>query len=138
MRDQELQIYNRQVLQNQDEAFSLAYDLLGTEGAAAALLQEVFMSGFGRRKDACLPFRLRVMRWVVRACLEHSQVLGPEQLEPRLAQLTNEEKVALVLLERLGLNSLQAAAVLEKSAADFRALVTRARCALSGAWFIQE
>lgn len=138
-RDQELQAYNSLVLQSQDEVYNLAYDLLGAECMAAAVVQEVFVSGFDRRKDTRLMFRLRVMRWVVRACLGRSQVLpGPERLEPRLARLTNEEKVALILVERLGLNYPEAAVVAEKSAADIRRILAQARLSLSEALDVRE
>ena len=129
--DQDLQAYNYLVLQNQDEAFSLAYDLLGDENAAEAVVQQAFLRGFARQADARLPFRLRVLGWVVSACLERSQILpGPAQLEPRLAFLSNEENVAIVLVDRLGLNYSQAAGVAQKSEAEFRKQLAAARFSL--------
>lgn len=133
--DQELgmlRTYNSLVLQNQDEAFSLAYDLLGEEGAADTLVQQVFLNGFGRRVDERLPFRLRVMCWIVRACLQRGAhpLSGPGRLDPRLAHLSNEEQVALLLVERLGLNYSEAAAVMEKSVEEFRSLLAAARFSL--------
>jgi len=129
--DQDLQAYNSLVLQNQDEAFSLAFDLLGDESAADAAVQQAFMHGFARQVDARLPFRLWVLRWVVSACLERSQILpGPARLEPRLAFLSNEDNVALVLVERLGLSYSQAAGVAQKSEAEFRKQLAAARFSL--------
>ncbi len=129
--DQELQAYNYLVLQSQDEAYSLAYDLLGDESAADGVVQQAFMHGFGRQVDARLPFRLRVLRWVVSACLERSQILpGPARLEPRLAHLSNEENVALLLIERLGLSYSQASGVAQKSEAEFRKQLAAARFSL--------
>ncbi len=127
-RDGELQVYNRLVLQYQDEAFSLAFDLLGEESAAAALVQQVFLRGFNRRDDERLPFRLRVLRWLVGACLQRRQPLtGLARLDPRLARLSNEEAIALALVERLGLSYAEAGEVLGKTAADFRRLLATAR-----------
>ncbi len=127
-RDGELQVYNRLVLQYQDEAFSLAFDLLGEESAAAALVQQVFLRGFSRRDDERLPFRLRVLRWLVGACLQRRQPLtGLARLDPRLACLSNEEVIALALVERLGLSYAEAGDVMGTSAADFRGLIATAR-----------
>ncbi len=129
--DRDLQAYNYLVLQNQDEAFSLAYDLLGDESAADAAVQQAFLHGFARQADARFPFRLRLLRWVVGACLASSQILpGPALLEPRLAFLSNEENVALVLVERLGLSYSQAAGVAQKNEAEFRKQLAAARFSL--------
>ena len=129
--DRELQVYNRLVLQHQDEAFSLACDLLGEESTAADLVQQVFLRGFARRDDERLPFRLRVIRWVVCACLQSGRPLpGPARLDPRLERLSNEEGVALVLVERLGLSYAEAAEVMGKPAAEFRSILATARFSL--------
>ena len=127
----ELQVYNRLVLEHQDEAYSLAFDLLGEERAAAALVQQVFQRGFACRDDERLPFRLRVLRWLVCACRERRQpVSGLAHLDSRLARLSNEEGAALVLVERLGLSYADAGEVMGKSAADFRKLLANARFSL--------
>jgi DNA-directed RNA polymerase specialized sigma24 family protein len=126
--NQELQAYNYMVRQNQDEAFSLAYDLLGEEDSAVAIVQQAFINGFTAQKDAHLPFRLRALRWVVRACLDRNQtLLGPSQLDPRLARLSNEEKVVLVLVDRLGLDYSQAAGVTGISVANIQKILAMAR-----------
>ncbi len=132
-KEYELRVYNSLVLGCQDEAYSLAVDLLGNESTAAALVQEVFLSGFARRKDPRLPFRLRALQWVVRTCLERSRKLpGPARLEPRLGRLSNDEQVAVVLIERLGLSYTEAAAVLGLKNEEFRGLLARARQKMCG------
>ncbi len=129
--DGELQVYNRLVLQHQDEAFCLAFDLLGEENAAAALVQQVFLRGFTRHDDERLPFRLRVLRWLVSACLQRRQPLtGLAHLDPRLGRLSHEEGIALVLVERLGLSYAEAGEVMAKNIADFRKLLATARFSL--------
>jgi DNA-directed RNA polymerase specialized sigma24 family protein len=128
----ELKAYNRLVLQTQDEAFCLAYDLLGVESAADTVVQGVFLDNINQPHDSRMPFRLRVLQGVVRACLKRGDVLqGPERIEQRLARLSNEEKVALLLVERMGFNYLEASAVLGKNIAEFRGIVAKARFSIS-------
>jgi DNA-directed RNA polymerase specialized sigma24 family protein len=126
-----LQRYNLLVLQHQDEVYSLAFDLLGDERAADALVQAAFVQGFARRAHERPPFRLRALRWVVQACLDRRGPLpGPARLDSRLAGLANEPAVALILVERLGLSCAESALVMGMEMEEFRSVLAEGRVSI--------
>jgi len=113
-----MQAYNRLVLQHQDEAFTLAYDLLGDDAAACETLQTVFLSAYRQDWGAQSLFRLQVLRGVIQACLRRGKALpGPHLAGSSLAGLTDEEKCALVLVDCLGLTYPDAAFALTRQVA---------------------
>ena len=123
----ELQAYNRRVLQHQDEVFGLAADLLGDEAAAAEVVQAVFVAAFSRIGMSEPEFRWEILRRVIQACRERSE--GTRL--PGLAGLSREEKVLLVLVDRLELSYPEAAEVLRKPLAYIRSTLGMARITMS-------
>jgi len=127
----DLQEYNRRVLQHQDEAFALAADLLGDEAAAAEVVQAIFVAAFSRERRQPEPdFRWEILRRVIQACRERSTgawLPGPTGLQSVLAGLSSEEKVLLVLVDRLELSYPDAATVLRKPLAYIRSTLCMAR-----------
>ncbi len=129
----DLQVYNRRVLQHQDEAFNLAADLLGDDAMAAEAVQVSFVNAFaGNRRQPEPAFRWEILRRVIQACLEQStRQPGPAGLPLALAGLSSEQKVLLMLVDRLELSYSDAAAVLRKPLSYIRSTLGSARITIS-------
>lgn len=130
----DLLAYNQLVLQHQDEAFTLACDLLGDEILAAQAVEEVFRDAFGDGCGSQPQFRLEILKKVVTGCLKRAKVLpGPETLAHLLAGLTNAEKVILVLVDCLELSYADAGRVLGKQPDAVRQALAKARYEVNAA-----
>ncbi len=126
-----LQDYNRLVLQNQDESFSLAFDLLGDELQASQVVEEAFQKEFQRSTGDRSKFRLQVLRLVVQNALKRVQVLPcPEIFGKAPCQLTNKEKLVCILVDCLELSYQEAALVLDIPPRSIRKTLAETRFAL--------
>src|SRR5450830_965988 len=87
--DDDLQVFNQLVLQNQDEAFTLACDLLGDENLACKIMEEVFRQAFGKYRAPQSGFRLEILQRITVCCVKKAKVLaGPKTLERFLVGLS--------------------------------------------------
>ncbi len=113
-----LQEYNHLVLLNQDECYSLAYNLLGDDFLASEVVGEAFQKELKRVTGEPLKFRLEVLQLVIQNAMKRSRVLGcPElcrQFPAQFGLLSNEEKLVCILVDCLELSYQEAAAVLGK------------------------
>ncbi len=113
-----LQEYNRLVMLNQDECYSLAYDLLGDDSQACEVVGEAFQKGFQHASGEPSKFRLEVLRLVIQNALKRAQELHcPEigrHFPAQFSLLSNEEKLVCILVDCLELSYQEAAVVLGK------------------------
>ncbi|HEX7394365.1 MAG TPA: hypothetical protein VF355_05425 [Anaerolineaceae bacterium] len=131
--DDDLQVFNQLVLQNQDEAFTLACDLLGDENLACKIMEEVFRQAFGKYRAPQSGFRLEILQRITVCCVKKAKVLaGPKTLERFLVGLSNDEKVVLVLVDCLELSYADAGWVLGKQPDAVRKMLAKARFAAKG------
>jgi len=129
--DLDLQAFNQLILQNQDEAFTLACDLLGDESLACEIVEEVFRQAFGKYRAPKPGFRLEILQRITANCVKRGKVLvGPITLERFLAGLSNDEKVVLVLVDCLELSYADAGWVLRKQPDTVRKMLAKARFAV--------
>jgi DNA-directed RNA polymerase specialized sigma24 family protein len=123
-----LQAFNHLILQHQDEAYTLAFDLLGDETLAEEVLERVFNEAFAGRKRLTGDFRMEILRQVVQTCLHGSyRISGPKAFARSMASLSGEEKLVLVLVDCLGLEYADAAMLLGKSPANLSKSLAKAR-----------
>jgi hypothetical protein len=123
-----LQEFNHLVLQYQEEAYSAACYLAGSESRAAGLVSAAVTHLFARWRSSAADFRLELLGQLVQeyAGLPNSLPDG-NLFSDRLDGLAREEKAALVLLECLQLTYAQAARVLRRPVPGFARLLAQAR-----------
>jgi DNA-directed RNA polymerase specialized sigma24 family protein len=132
--DQDLQAYNLLVLQQQDEAFNLAYALLGNETLAEKMVGSVFHKAFVRTPKKSNMFRIEILATIVIVCLKQAKVIsGPENIRAYLVGLTNIEKIAVILVDSLEMSLEDAAGVLKISHLQLVKLLARGRCRIAQA-----
>lgn len=142
---QERSAFNRQVLDCQDEAFTLAWYLLGDEALAAEALQAAVMRVY-QRSAAGKSLRWQVLRAVADCAAEPRCRLlrgfstpAPDPSGGReglwlanwLQDLPESERLAAALVDVLGLSIADAAAVLDQPQRVVVQRLTRARRSLS-------
>jgi DNA-directed RNA polymerase specialized sigma24 family protein len=136
-RHADLRAFNRLVLEHQEAVYTLAYRLLGDEGAAAEATQAAFVGALReQRAGPQEPFKLSVLRWLVRACQPRLARRPPAAAGPglagRLAALPPAQGLAVALVDIARLDYAQAAGVLGVSAGQLACHLAAARRALGG------
>lgn len=125
-----LTLFNQQVLQCQDDAYTLAWYLLGDEGKAAAVTQAAVEGAYPCFASNHANCRLLILRQVILQCQEHklaaSSPVVPGLL-PGLRFLAQTERMALALIDVLGLDYADAAYVVDRSRKEFMRLLAQAR-----------
>jgi hypothetical protein len=121
----------------QDEAYTLAYYLLGNEAradeAVAAVFSRRLPTGRGRAEDN----RLEILRAIGLYCQAHGATPawgiqpGGDEIISRLGRLNGSERAAAVLVDVLGLSYAQAARVLSCSQHRLGKLLAHARLNLA-------
>ncbi len=124
--------YNRQVLLFQDEAFTLACDLVGDEARAAEITQGGFTGVYREGWDGKSSIRLAVLARIVREC-KSAQAGSKTSPSALLAGLPGCERLAVLLVDRFGLSYVEAAQVLRCSAGKLVGWLATARLKASRA-----
>lgn len=125
-----LTLFNQQILQCQDDAYTLAWYLLGDEAQAEAVMQaaaERAYHCFSARRANC---RLQILGQVVDQCRGRvPSGSGPEEagVFAGLRSLAEPERAALVLVDVLGLSYGDAAWVMGRSLKETGRLLAQAR-----------
>jgi hypothetical protein len=128
----DLLAYNQLVVQHQDEAFTLACDLLGDEAGAAVAVEEAIRLSFRDGRTSQAQFRLDIMKMVLASCLRRANILpGPQAMAHLLIGLSNTEKAILVLVDCLELSYADAGYVTGKLPASVRQELAKARYVLN-------
>lgn len=130
-----LEEFNHLVLQNQDDAYCLAYYMLGNEAQAVQVVQLAVEQAYKNFKAKNLDFRIFLLQLVSTGCLKYpelesnsGQQSGP--LQDQMGKLPGKERLALILIDMLGLSYTQAVPILHLSLKDVRILLTRGRLKL--------
>lgn len=113
----------------QDEAFTLAYYLLGSETQAVEAVQKA-LAGTPARTSQPEELRLAILRGVGAQCQSHSRrpyLPTSDEISARLGQLSGLERAAAILVDVLGLSYGEAARVLGCSPRQAGKLLARAR-----------
>ena len=129
----DLEDFNRLVLACQDEAFALAFSILGDEDLACEVVQAVFLRVYTRRGDGGHPFPVQVLRGVIEMCRreEPSKADAGVELIPGWHLLDYSEQEALLLVDWLGKSYPQTALVLDKSEHEVAATIALGRTKLT-------
>jgi DNA-directed RNA polymerase specialized sigma24 family protein len=129
----DLQAFNGLVLACQDEAFTLAYSILGDEGLACEVVQAVFLRVYIRRGAGGHPIPVQVLQGVIGMCrrARPSKAYAVVELMAGWHQLECAEKEALLLVDLLGKSYQQTALVLDKSEHAVAATVALGRYKLT-------
>jgi predicted DNA-binding protein (UPF0251 family) len=131
---QDLKAYNLLVLQQQDEAFNLAYALLGNEPLAEKMVGSVFKKAFVRPPRKSSFFRIEILAAIVFVCMKEAKVIsGPENIRTYLVGLTNIEKIAVILVDSMEMSLEDAAEVLKIPRLQLVKLLARGRCRIAQA-----
>jgi DNA-directed RNA polymerase specialized sigma24 family protein len=124
-----LTVFNRLVLQHQEEAYTLAFYTLGDERQACETVQKVIMDAF--RRPAGENFQLRILQGVTNLCSQSTAHSVDPNVVPeivrQLSGLPLQERLAVVLIDVLGLNYAQAAQVCRQPKAQLGRLLAQAR-----------
>ena len=132
--DQDLQVYNLLVLQHQDEAFNLAYALLGNETLAEKIVGSIFHESFKRIIKNGQSFRSELLAEVVFACLRQGKLTGEsEGVRAYLVSLTNIEKAAVVLVDSMEMDLADAVGILKISRLQLVKLLASGRSKIAQA-----
>jgi DNA-directed RNA polymerase specialized sigma24 family protein len=131
---EDLQAYNFLVLRHQDEAFNLAYALLGNEVLAEKVVGTIFHEAFVRLPKNCRSFRCEILGAIIYVCLKQPKLtFGPEDIRTYLMGLTSIEKAVVVLVDTLEMSLMDAAGVLHISRLQLVKLLARGRSKIARA-----
>jgi DNA-directed RNA polymerase specialized sigma24 family protein len=126
--------YKILALRYQDEAYTLAYYLLGDEQQAEETIQAAFGRLFQQGNAPVGRFRLEALRGVLlyvrRSHVVLSLVADPDPLIQQLTRLGMAQRSAIVLVDVLGLDYEEAGQVLGVSKKQAGRLVAQGRLAL--------
>ena len=125
--------FNQQVLACQEEAFTLAFSLLGDEALACEVLQEVILQVYsGWRGDDC-NIVVKVLHGVIGISRQAklSKTCDATEWIPGWNQLERGKQEALLLVDLLGKSYQQTALVLDRSEGDVALTVAHGRCKLA-------
>lgn len=134
--EKQLMMFNTLALQIQDEAFTLAYYLLGDETRAGEAIQGAFARLYQRPGLKFASFRRDVFQRVLAQCRALSSGLraarfsvmsARDEIIDHLLQLNESERSAAVLVDVLGLSYEEAADVLGCSKRETGRLLAQAR-----------
>jgi DNA-directed RNA polymerase specialized sigma24 family protein len=121
--------YNQLVLQHQEEAYTLAFYTLGDERQACETVQNAISDAFHHPSGN--NFHLRLLRRVTQLCFQMQvntiDLSVVPEIVRRLSALPLQERLALVLVDILGLNYAQAAMVCHQTKSQISHLLAQGR-----------
>lgn len=106
--------FNRQVLLFQDEAFTLACDLLDDEDTAIRVTQKAFAQVYSHDWKGNGSIRLPLLHRIILVCSESQDILK-ERKNTLLGKLPEPERLVLLLVDHLGLTYEETSCVLHCS-----------------------
>ncbi len=110
-----LSTFNRLVLTHQEQAFNLACFLLDDDRAAEQATQDGVLEIYRQwSRGLADPFQGRLLACVARACQTYKNGKNPKNGAPRqngLSQLSFEQRLAVTLVDALGLKHTDAAGI---------------------------
>ena len=130
-----LEEFNRLVLQYQDDAFCLAFYMLGSEVQAGQVVQSAVSQAYTHFKGRNSDFRTQILQLVSIDCLQahirSTEIKAqPDTLQSQLSSLPDKERLALILIDLLELSYAQAGSILRQPKDSVQGLLTRGRLKL--------
>jgi DNA-directed RNA polymerase specialized sigma24 family protein len=122
--------FNQLVLQCQDDAYTLAWYLMGNETKAENVVQKAVEMAFRSIGQTAEPCRTRILRQVLRFARQRGILHLPThapQAAPALQSLPPAERQALLLIDVLNIPYPEAAAILELPEKQVARLAAQAR-----------
>ena len=125
--------FNQQVLACQEEAFTLAFSLLGDEALACEVLQEVIQRVYSGWSDDDSNIVVKVLHGVIGMARQTkpSKTCDATEWIPGWRQLEHGEQEALLLVDWLGKTYHETAFILNSSERDVARNVAYGRCKLT-------
>lgn len=126
-----LSLFNQQVMQCQDDAYTLAWYLLGSEAEAESAMQaavEASFRCFSSPREDC---RLLILTHVAQHCRGRAPAASDRtglDIRDDLCALPFGQRLALVLVDVLGLGYPDAACIAGRPVKEIRWLVGQGRC----------
>lgn len=105
--------FNRQAMQWQEEAYTLAYYLLGSKDTASQVVEQAFLQAFSQSREA--PGRLRLLRFVLACCQSFVSGMRRGNGHDPILALPLPERQVILLVDVLGLSYTEAAQVIGSS-----------------------
>lgn len=134
----ELSWFNQQILKCQDDAYTLAWYLLGDESAAEAAVQKALISLFAQNKARDKDCRIYILRSVLQQCQNQTRLSfkmtgAPlhREFDELLHKLPARDRQTLVLVDVIGLSYEEAADVTGLPVKTFRQRLAQARLSLT-------
>ena len=128
--DGRLSAFNQQILQQQEEAYTLAYYLLGSAEAASQAVQTAVLQCYQQTSRGGSQ-RLSLLRTVLKNSLAASiPVTGVDPLTRGILALPQEERRTVLLVDVLGLSYVEAAQVLGTNTSRVSQWLTGGRLAM--------
>ncbi len=131
-------IFNRRVLECQDDAYTLAWYLSGNEALAETVVQAAVESLYRNAAIRDTSFRLMILQAVVRQShrsmrrsLPINGKTGDQGILEMLRSLPEQERQALILVDILRLSYAESAAILRIPIEDLGQRLARARRVLA-------
>jgi RNA polymerase sigma-70 factor, ECF subfamily len=133
--------YNRLIIVHQDNLYTLAYRVLGDEAAAGEVVEAALLQAYRRIDLLRSPVLVWLYRYTVQACRERVRRMGKpvpesdpgeEPLHFLLNRLPFDLRLAVVLVDVMELDYIQAAAAMNTNPRSVSRLVAQARRSLSG------
>ena len=123
-----LEEYNAFILQYQEEAFNLALLILDDEAQAMKAVDAVFLSGYGQFTGHEQDFRFTVINRILKYCLDQfKKVRGPEPIHAFLVDLSEEQKIVLILVDCLKMSYQDVASLMRLPVRSIRKILANAR-----------
>lgn len=122
--------FNQQILQCQDDAYSLAWYLLSDQVEAEAVMQKAVETAYHCVSELQVNCRLLILKQIVNLCQERKPVArGSTTLNIpfNFDSLNPSEQLVLVLVDILGMNYIDAALVTNRPVQDVSRLLALAR-----------
>jgi len=120
--------YNACILQNQEEAYNLAFLILDDETLAMIAVDIVFRSGYRRFTGRERDFRFSMILQILKFCLSQTgKIKGPEPIRQFLVDLSENQKIVLILVDCLKMNYQEAALLMQMPEYSLRQTLAGAR-----------
>lgn len=122
--------FNQQILQCQDDAYTLAWYLLGDEVEAEAVMQKAVKAAYHCFSERQVNCRLLILKQVANQCRERKPAArGSAALNIPfdLDCLEPSEFLILALVDGLGMNYIDAACIVDRPVQDVSRLLAQAR-----------
>jgi len=121
--------FNQQVLACQDEAFTLAFSILGEESAACEVVLKAIQQVYSDCGKEDIAIAVNILQCMILLCrkVKPSKKYNPEEWIPGWNQLEHNEQEALLLVDVLQKSYQEAAVILNNSVSGVARVVAHGR-----------